>query len=74
MVETDHMNKENGNLPEETSAKGLEGQEDDANGNSLASPDDDFGEDSSRNDASLSLDKQYDRVKVQQRAQLSNSK
>ena len=58
--ETDHTSKENGNVPEETSAMGLIGEDDDANGNALESP----GKDSGKSDASLDLDKQYDRVKV----------
>lgn len=63
--QTDHISKENGNLPEETSAKGLIGEDNDANGNALEIAENDFGEESSgKNDASLDLDKQYDRVKV----------
>lgn len=65
--QTDHMSQENGNLPEETSAKELMGDDEDANGNSLQTPDSekDFDrETSSKNEASLDLDKQYDRVKV----------
>lgn len=63
--QTDHISKENGNLPEETSAQGLIREDDDANGNSLETTEKDFGrETSNEHDASLSLDKQYDRVKV----------
>lgn len=63
--QTDHISKENGNLPEETSAKGLIGEDDDANGNALQTTENDFGRESSgKNDASLDLDKQYERVKV----------
>lgn len=63
--QTDHISKENGNLPEETSAKGLTGEDDDANGNALQTTEKDFGRESSgKNDASLDLDKQYERVKV----------
>ncbi|XP_055358250.1 dystonin isoform X26 [Betta splendens] len=70
--ETDHMSKENGNLPEETSAKGLIGREDDANGNSMAITENELGkESSSRNGASLGLDKQYDRVKARHQEILS---
>lgn len=63
--QTDHISKENGNLPEETSAKGLIGKDDDANGNSLQTPEKDFGrETKGENTPSVDLDKQYDRVKV----------
>lgn len=63
--QTDHTSQENGNLPEETSAKGLIGEDDDANGNALQTMENDFGrETSGKNNASLDLDKQYDRVKV----------
>ncbi|XP_059215800.1 dystonin isoform X2 [Centropristis striata] len=62
---TDHISKENGNLPEETSATGLIGDDDDANGNALQTTEKDFGRDTSgKNDASLDLDKQYERVKA----------
>lgn len=63
--QTDHIKKENGNLPEETSAKGLLEEDDDANGNALQSTEKDFGrETGGKNEASMDLDKQYDRVKV----------
>lgn len=63
--ETDRTSKENGNLPEETSEKGLIGEEDDANGNAFQTTEKDFGrETGGKSDASLDLDKQYDRVKV----------
>lgn len=59
------MSKENGNLPDEMSAKGPIREADDANGNSLPTTEKDFGsETDGRNDAYLDLDKQYDRVKV----------
>ncbi|KAM4729954.1 dystonin isoform 3-T3 [Anableps anableps] len=62
--QTDHISKENGNLPEETSTKGLIEDDDDANGNALQTSENDFGSDSKEeNAASLDLDKQYDRVK-----------
>lgn len=62
--QTDRISKENGNLPEEKSAKGLI-EDDDANGNALQTTESDFGrETDGKNDASLDLDKQYDRVKV----------
>ncbi|XP_070772625.1 dystonin [Enoplosus armatus] len=67
--QTDHISKENGNLPEETSAKGLIGEDDDANGNALQTTENDFG--SGKNDASLDLDKQYDRVKARHQEILS---
>ncbi|XP_026209863.1 dystonin isoform X2 [Anabas testudineus] len=70
--ETDHISKENGNLTEETSAKGLMGENDDANGNALQITEKDFGRESSgKNDASLDLDKQYARVKARHQEILS---
>ncbi|TMS04779.1 hypothetical protein E3U43_009936 [Larimichthys crocea] len=70
--ETDHISKENGNLPEESSAKGLIGEDDDANGNDLQTTEKDFGrETSGKSDASLDLDKQYERVKARHQEILS---
>ncbi|XP_037638587.1 dystonin isoform X6 [Sebastes umbrosus] len=70
--QTDHISKENGNLPEETSATGLIGEDDDANGNALQTTEKDFGrETSEKKDASLELDKQYDRVKARHQEILS---
>nr|XP_019946702.1 PREDICTED: dystonin [Paralichthys olivaceus] len=70
--QTDHISKENGNLPEETSARVLIGEDDDANGNALQSPENDFGRESSgKNDASMDLDQQYDRVKAHHQEILS---
>uniref|UniRef100_A0A3Q3BBI1 Dystonin n=1 Tax=Kryptolebias marmoratus TaxID=37003 RepID=A0A3Q3BBI1_KRYMA len=70
--QTDHISKENGNLPEETSAKGLIGKDDDANGNALQTPGKDFVRDNKEeNTASLDLDKQYDRVKARHQEILS---
>lgn len=57
----DRLSQENGNLPEETPARGLISEDDDANGNSMQTTDGGLG---SGNDNSLDLDKQYDRVKV----------
>uniref|UniRef100_UPI0037E92C14 dystonin n=1 Tax=Semicossyphus pulcher TaxID=241346 RepID=UPI0037E92C14 len=69
---TDHVSKENGNLPEETLAKGMMGEDDDANGNALQTTERDFGKESSgENDASLDLDKQYARVKARHQEILS---
>ncbi|XP_035982722.1 dystonin [Fundulus heteroclitus] len=69
--QTDHISKENGNLPEEAAAKGLTG-DDDANGNALKSSENDFGSDTKEeNTASLDLDKQYDRVKAHHQEILS---
>jgi len=63
--QTDHISKENGNLPEETSAKGLTGEADDANGNALQTSEKDLGREArGENSISLDLDKQYDRVNV----------
>ncbi|XP_032397346.1 dystonin isoform X24 [Etheostoma spectabile] len=70
--QTDHISKENGNLPKETSATGLIGEDDDANGNALQTTEKDFGtETSGKNDCSLDLDKQYDRVKARHQEILS---
>ncbi|KAL6101743.1 dst [Pungitius sinensis] len=70
--QTDHISKENGNLPEETSATGLIGADDDANGNAVRAIENDFGrETSGKNDALLQLDKQYDRVKAHHQEILS---
>ncbi|XP_070696753.1 dystonin [Pempheris klunzingeri] len=70
--QTDHISKENGNLPEETSAKGLIGEDDDANGNALQTAEKDFGREAGgKNDASLDLDKQHDRVKARHQEILS---
>ncbi|XP_042357950.1 dystonin isoform X5 [Plectropomus leopardus] len=70
--QTDHISKENGNLPEETSATGLIREDDDANGNALQTTGNDFGsETSGKKDASLDLDKQYDRVKARHQEILS---
>uniref|UniRef100_A0A3Q3IQ51 Dystonin n=1 Tax=Monopterus albus TaxID=43700 RepID=A0A3Q3IQ51_MONAL len=62
--QNDRISKENGNLPEETSAKELIGEDDDANGNALQTTENDSCKSKSKNDASLDLDKQYDRVKA----------
>ncbi|KAL7384250.1 hypothetical protein ABVT39_026968 [Epinephelus coioides] len=70
--QSDRISKENGNLPEETSATGLIGEDDDANGNALQTTENDFGRESSeKKDASLDLDKQYDRVKARHQEILS---
>ncbi|XP_045927365.1 dystonin [Micropterus dolomieu] len=70
--QTDRTSKENGNLPEETSEKGLIGEEDDANGNAFQTTEKDFGrETGGKSDASLDLDKQYDRVKARHQEILS---
>ncbi|XP_056291885.1 dystonin isoform X5 [Pseudoliparis swirei] len=70
--QTDHISKDNGNLPEETSATGLIGADDDANGNALRATGNDFGrETSEKNDASQQLDKQHHRVKARHQEILS---
>ncbi|XP_035519853.1 dystonin isoform X9 [Morone saxatilis] len=70
--QTDHISKENGNLPEKTFDRGLIKEDDDANGNALQTTEKDSGrESSSKNDASLDLDKQYDRVKAHHQEILS---
>lgn len=64
--QSDRISNENGNLPAVTSAEGLiRMEDDDANGNALQTTEKDFGrETTGKQDASLELDKQYDRVKV----------
>lgn len=63
--QTDHVSQENGNLPEEPSAKTLTTEDDDANGNALQTPEKDFGrETKAEDDESPGLDKQYQRLKV----------
>ncbi|KAM9365281.1 dystonin [Pholidichthys leucotaenia] len=70
--QTDHISQENGNLPEETSAERLTGEDDDANGNALQTTENDSGrETSDKSDASLDLDKQYDRLKAHHQEILS---
>ncbi|XP_069570064.1 microtubule-actin cross-linking factor 1 isoform X3 [Brachyistius frenatus] len=72
LEQTDHISKENGNLPEETSASGLIGEDDAANGNALQTTENDFGkEKGGMNDASLGLDKQYALVKARHQEILS---
>ncbi|KAK5882307.1 hypothetical protein CesoFtcFv8_020907 [Champsocephalus esox] len=68
----DRISKENGNLPEETSATKLIAEDDDANGNVSQTTENDSGrETSGKSDASLDLDKQYDRVKARHQEILS---
>ncbi|KAK9541668.1 hypothetical protein VZT92_001694 [Zoarces viviparus] len=70
--QADHISKENGNLPEETSSTGPMGADDDANGNALQATENDFGrETGGKNDASLQLDEQCDRVKARHQEILS---
>ncbi|XP_034538619.1 dystonin [Notolabrus celidotus] len=70
--QTDHTSKENGNLPKETSAEGLIGDDDDANGNAVQTPEREFDrETGGKKDASVDLDKQYDRVKARHQEILS---
>lgn len=63
-----HISRENGNLPEETSAAGVmveETDEDDANGNGPHTTEDDsVRKTNEKNSSSPDIDKQYDRVKV----------
>ncbi|XP_029926299.1 dystonin isoform X3 [Myripristis murdjan] len=69
---TGHISKENGNLPEETSAKGVIGEDDDANGNALQTPENDsVTESGGKNSSSSDLNKQYDRVKARHQEILS---
>uniref|UniRef100_A0A3Q0SXG4 Dystonin n=1 Tax=Amphilophus citrinellus TaxID=61819 RepID=A0A3Q0SXG4_AMPCI len=70
--QTDHVSQENGNLPEEPSAKNLITKDDDANGNALQTPEKDFGrETKAEDDASPGLDKQYQRLKAHHQEILS---
>ncbi|XP_063346924.1 dystonin isoform X8 [Pelmatolapia mariae] len=70
--QTDHVSQENGNLPEEPSAKGLITEADDANGNALQTTEKDFGRETSGEDnESPNLDKQYQRLKAHHQEILS---
>ncbi|KAM3606228.1 uncharacterized protein V6R79_013141 [Siganus canaliculatus] len=69
--QTDHISKENGNLLEDTSAKELMEEDDDANGNALQTTEKDSSRETSGNDNSLDLDKQYDRIKARHQEILS---
>lgn len=61
----DRISNENGNLPEQTAAKGILEENDDANGNAPQTTENDSGKETGdKSDASLDLDKQYERVKV----------
>ncbi|XP_061914261.1 dystonin isoform X3 [Entelurus aequoreus] len=66
--QTDSISKENGNLPEETSEKLRKGERDDANGNSLQRSESDFD---GKKDASMDVDKQYERLKARHQEILS---
>uniref|UniRef100_A0A674EWB0 Dystonin n=1 Tax=Salmo trutta TaxID=8032 RepID=A0A674EWB0_SALTR len=74
--QTDHMGKQNGNmpLPSETSAKNILGEDDDPNGNNgnaLQTTDNDTGRQATEKTAKLDLDKQYERVKARHQEILS---
>ncbi|CAG09425.1 unnamed protein product, partial [Tetraodon nigroviridis] len=71
--QSDLISKENGNLPAVTSAEGLiRMDDDDTNGNALQTTEKDFGREAiGKPDASLDLDKQYDRVKAHHKEILS---
>eukprot|EP00063_Salmo_salar_P094905 XP_014069740.1 PREDICTED: dystonin-like isoform X22 [Salmo salar] len=74
--QTDHMGKQNGNmpLPSETSAKNILGEDDDPNGNNgnaLQTTDNDTGRQATEKTPKLDLDKQYDRVKARHQEILS---
>ncbi|CAL8257405.1 unnamed protein product [Lota lota] len=69
-----HVSKENGNLPEETSAAGVTGEdeeEDDANGNGPHTAETDSVSRTNEKNSSLDIDKQYDRVKTRHQEILS---
>ncbi|KAG7511567.1 dystonin isoform X1 [Solea senegalensis] len=70
--QSDPLSNENGNLPEQTSTKGLIGENDDANGNALETTENDSGRETrGSKDASMDLNKQYDRVKAHHQEILS---
>uniref|UniRef100_A0A8C8EQP1 Dystonin n=1 Tax=Oncorhynchus tshawytscha TaxID=74940 RepID=A0A8C8EQP1_ONCTS len=74
--QTDHMGKQNGNmpLPSKTSAKNILGEDDDPNGNNgnaLQTTDNDTGRQATEKTPELDLDKQYDRVKAHHQEILS---
>ncbi|XP_039857734.1 dystonin isoform X8 [Simochromis diagramma] len=70
--QTDHVSQENGNLPEEPSAKGLITDDDNANGNALQATEKDFGRETSGEDnESPNLDKQYQGLKAHHQEILS---
>ncbi|XP_058507357.1 dystonin isoform X24 [Solea solea] len=70
--QSDPLSNENGNLPEQTSTKGLIGENDDANGNALETTENDSGRETQGNkNASMDLNKQYDRVKAHHQEILS---
>ncbi|XP_078788449.1 dystonin isoform X11 [Oryzias latipes] len=69
---TDHISKENGNLPEETSAKGLIDEHDDANGNAMQTSETDLaGKNRRQNESGLDLDDQYSKIKARHQEILS---
>ncbi|XP_045078903.1 LOW QUALITY PROTEIN: dystonin [Coregonus clupeaformis] len=77
--QTDHMGKQNGNmpLPSETSAKNILGEDDDPNGNNgnaLQTTDNDTGRQATEKTPELDLDMQYDRVKARHQEILSQQK
>ncbi|XP_034041193.1 dystonin [Thalassophryne amazonica] len=63
---TDHNNKENGNLPNESAQEQMgEDDDDDANGNTSQSSENNLGrETTTENSPSVDLDKQFERVKA----------
>ncbi|XP_076019131.1 dystonin isoform X3 [Genypterus blacodes] len=70
--QTGHISKENGNMPEETSATGLIGDDDDPNGNAMQTTESDFGRGASGKESPpLGLDQQHDRIKARHQEILS---
>ncbi|XP_054655058.1 dystonin isoform X8 [Dunckerocampus dactyliophorus] len=70
--QTDLISKENGNLPDETLEKLQKGEKDDANGNCLQRSESDFDcQPDGKKDASMDVDKQYERVKARHQEILS---
>ncbi|KAM4606986.1 dystonin [Polymixia lowei] len=72
LEQTGHISKQNGNMPEEPSAKGVIGEDDDANGNAPQTTENDsVRETSGKSSSSLDLDTQFDRVKARHQEILS---
>ncbi|XP_028324071.1 dystonin isoform X21 [Gouania willdenowi] len=70
--QTDHICKENGNVPEESPASGLMGKDDNANGNDVETTDKYYdGQVGGKSDASCELNEQHDRVKAHHQEILS---
>ncbi|XP_056148223.1 dystonin [Lampris incognitus] len=72
LEQTGHISRQNGNITDETYAKGLMEEDDDANGNAPQTTENDGVRDvSGKPSSSLDLDKQYDRLKAHHQEILS---